>query len=121
MKAETHQGILRKFGVLSTIAIGLFLISKKHTALRKDQRHRRETDACVDSEEYAEFGHQVSRPGFPANNPTLDYDEGSRSSKYQGSGSAWGTRARGDRLSMQYIVETKLLGKLGGSEKDGDH
>lgn len=117
MKAETHRGILTKFGILSTIAIGLFLVSRKHTALRKDQRHRRETDACVDSDDYTEFGHQISRPGFPTNNPSLDYDEGSRASKYQGSGSAWGSRARGDRLSVQYIVENKLLGKLNEEEK----
>lgn len=111
MSVETRNGVLFKLGVFGCAAIGLFIVGKRHIAAYKEERHRTETDARVDSEEN-EFGILAKRPGFPANNPTLNY-EGQRGSRFQGSGLSYHTRTPGDRLSMFAIFDRKW-----GSDKD---
>lgn len=99
---ETRRGLLTKLGIFSTAAIALFFTGKYHIASYKENRHRSETDARVDSEEN-EFGTLAKRPGFPLNNPNLDYESSVRPSKYEGSGSSYSTRTTGDRFGMGNI------------------
>lgn len=97
---ETSRGVLTKLGFFSVVAISLFLVSKKHTAIYKERRHKRESDGQIDSE-YDEFGFKVHRPGFPLS------DESNRALKYQGSGSAYSSRTLGDKFSILSIVYKK--------------
>lgn len=105
MSVETRKGILQKLGIFGCIGVGLFLVGKKHIASYKDDRHRNETDARLDSDEN-EFGVLARRPGFPTNNPTLNY-EGKRGSRFEGGGLAYASRTPGDRLSMFAIFDRK--------------
>ncbi|ODV78572.1 uncharacterized protein CANTADRAFT_26619 [Suhomyces tanzawaensis NRRL Y-17324] len=102
MAVETRNSLLVKLGIFGVAAIGLFLVGKRHTAIYKDERHRRETDARIDSEDN-EFGVHGHRPGFPSHNPTLNYD--GRGSRYEGTGSAYASRQGGDRLSFFSIFK----------------
>ncbi|KAK6461469.1 hypothetical protein DFJ63DRAFT_183611 [Scheffersomyces coipomensis] len=105
--SETRRGLLTKLGIFSGIAIGLFLVGKKHIAITKVERHKRETDATIDSE-VEEYGNYGTRPGFPANNPTLNYEaDSSRASRYEGKGNSYSSRRPGDRFSMFAVFDRK--------------
>lgn len=101
---ETRNGLLSKLGIFGVAAVTLFMVGKRHIASYKDERHKRETDARIDSEA-DEFGITARRPGFPVNNPTMNYETGYRASKYQGSGNSYSSRRPGDRLSMFSVFD----------------
>lgn len=103
---ETRRGLFTKLGIFGSIALGLFVVGKYHIASYKDKRHRNETDARIDSEEN-EFGILAKRPGFPQNNPTLNYESDQRNSRYEGTGSSYSTRRSGDRFNMSAIFSSK--------------
>ncbi|EGW31606.1 uncharacterized protein SPAPADRAFT_140229 [Spathaspora passalidarum NRRL Y-27907] len=105
---ETRRGFFTKLGFFCTTAVTLFIIGKRHIARHKDERHRVETDARIDSEDN-EFGILAKRPGFPTNNPTLDYTAGDRKSKFEGGGNAYASRRPGDRLSVYTWVKMKYF------------
>ncbi|MCH0629272.1 hypothetical protein JNB11_04775 [Kocuria palustris] len=105
---ETRQGLFKKLGIFSGVAIGLFLVGKKHIALLKERRHREELDAVVDRDD-DDFGIVVPRPGFPAHNQNLDYELDLRPSKYEGAGNLYSTRRQGDRFLMWAIIQSKVL------------
>lgn len=102
---ETRKGLLTKLGIFGAVAIGLFMVGKYHIASYKEKRHRLETDARVDSEEN-EFGILAKRPGFPQNNPTLNYESDQRNSRYEGTGNSYSTRRSGDRFNMKSIFSS---------------
>lgn len=104
---ETRKGLLTKLGAFSAVAIGLTVVGKKHIATHKEDRHRLESDASVDHEE-DEFADESVRPGFPSNNPNLNYEGAGRESKYVGTGVAYSTRTPGDRLSMWNVITKKI-------------
>lgn len=106
---ETRQGLLKKLGAFATVAIGLTVVGKRHIAAHKEDRHRMESDASLDHEE-DEFADTSVRPGFPSNNPNLNYDGSGRQLKYIGSGVAYATRTPGDRLSLWNVISKKFLG-----------
>ena len=93
---ETQKGLFTKLGIFGTIAITLALGGKKHISLRKDIRHRSDTDALVDSEQ-REFENKTLRPGVPMDDGETKYK---RESKYVGAGSSYSSRKPGDRLSI---------------------
>lgn len=103
---ETRQGLLTKLGAFTCVAVGLTVVGKKHIASHKEDRHRLESDASVDHEE-DEFADTSVRPGFPANNPNLNYDGSGRQSKYVGSGLSYSTRTPGDKLSIWNVITRK--------------
>lgn len=92
---ETRRGLLTKLAIFGTVAVGIFVVGKKHIAHYKDQRHRNETDARTDSAG-DEFRAAPLRPGFP----TADNSTYQRESKYVGAGSAYSSRTPGDRFSF---------------------
>lgn len=96
---ETRKGLLTKLGLYSVGAIGFYLVGKRHIQKHNDERHKRETDARIDSET-DEFSVKVKRPGFPENNPNFDYEERQLQSKYVGLGSSYSSRTPGDRFTM---------------------
>lgn len=106
---ESRNTILRKLGIFGSIAIGLFIIGKKHIAYQKNHRHELESDSSTLSSRHQdeEFGYVSSRPGFPLTNPNLDYSSPDRKSKYVGSGDAFSTRRPGDRLSLWNMVKMR--------------
>ncbi|KAK6459236.1 uncharacterized protein RJT20DRAFT_14318 [Scheffersomyces xylosifermentans] len=104
MSVETRNGLLTKLGIFGVVAVSLFVVGKKHIASYKDERHKRETDARIDSDT-EEFGVTARRPGFPINNPTLNYDANARDSKYRGAGNSYSSRRPGDRLSMFAVFD----------------
>lgn len=97
---ETRQGLLTKLGLYTAAAVTLMLIGKKHIAVHKESRHRTESDSSVEANLDDEFVDTSRRPGFPENNPRLDYGGGERESKYVGAGVAYDSRTKGDRLSL---------------------
>ncbi|CAK9439443.1 uncharacterized protein LODBEIA_P35610 [Lodderomyces beijingensis] len=104
---DTRNAILKRYGIFATIAIGLFLVGKKHIAYEKEQRHKMENDSDLNNSDN-EFGISVKRPGFPAQNPNLNYDDNERrKSKYMGGGDAYSSRRPGDRLSFYNILKMK--------------
>ncbi|KAI5952471.1 hypothetical protein KGF54_003338 [Candida jiufengensis] len=103
---DTRSTILRRYGLFASIAIALFLIGKKHIAYKKEQRHKLESDSDIDNSDN-EFSIGYKRPGFPENNPSLNYDDINRQSKYIGSGDAYSSRRPGDRLSLYNILKQK--------------
>lgn len=103
---ETRKGLLTKLGFFTAGAIGLMLIGKKHIAVHKDSRHRKESDASVEFAE-SEFSNTSRRPGFPENNPNLNYEGSNRESKYVGAGVAYASRTKGDRLSMWNVFRSR--------------
>ncbi|KAK6202314.1 uncharacterized protein RJT21DRAFT_18917 [Scheffersomyces amazonensis] len=101
---ETRRGLLTKLGIYGGVAISLFLVGKKHIEYSKNERHKKETDARIDSE-VKEFGTFGQRPGFPSNNPTMDYtNDPSRVSRYEGSGNSYSSRRPGDRLGFFSVL-----------------
>lgn len=70
------------------------MVGKKHIAAYKDERHRKETDARIDSSGN-EFLSAPLRPGFPT--ALLEFQ---RESKYVGAGLAYSSRTPGDRFSF---------------------
>lgn len=106
---ETRRGFFTKLGLFGATALTMFLVGKKHIALHNDRRHRAESDARIDSDDN-EFGVQVRRPGFPRNNPSLDYSGADRKSKFEATGDAYSTRRPGDRLSMWATVKRSYFG-----------
>ncbi|KAI5965167.1 uncharacterized protein KGF55_001387 [Candida pseudojiufengensis] len=105
---DTRSSILRRYGLFASIAIALFLIGKKHIAYKKDQRHKLESDSNIDNDhDKNEFEIGYKRPGFPENNPNLNYDDFNRESKYIGIGDAYSSRRPGDRLSLYNILKQK--------------
>ncbi|KAM9926395.1 hypothetical protein OXX80_010590 [Metschnikowia pulcherrima] len=102
---ETRKGLLTKLTGFSAVAIGLTVMGKQHIAAAKDTRHRKESDASIESD--SEFLDNARRPGFPSNNPNLNYESVQRESKYVGAGVAYSTRTKGDRLSMWNVITAK--------------
>lgn len=100
---ETRKGLLTKLGAFTVVAVGLTVIGKKHIAIHKEDRHRLESDASVDHED-DEFIDSSVRPGFPTNNPNLNYEGSGRESKYVGAGISYSTRTPGDRLSIWNVI-----------------
>ncbi|CAD1812162.1 unnamed protein product [Candida parapsilosis] len=103
---ETRSTVLRRYALFAAIAISLFITGKKHIAYKKEQRHKLENDSDVNNSDN-EFSISIKRPGFPENNPNLNYDDEKRQSKYIGSGFAYSTRRPGDRLSLYNILKQK--------------
>ncbi|CAI5758628.1 unnamed protein product [Candida verbasci] len=106
---DTRQGIIQRYTIFGAIAITLFLIGKKHIQISKNQKHERESDTSLNVESDNEFLVKTKRPGFPENNPYLDYSSGQRVSKYQGSGDAYSSRKQGDRLSLYNVLKQKYF------------
>ncbi|KAI3406148.1 hypothetical protein KGF56_000990 [Candida oxycetoniae] len=103
---ETQRSIVRRYGIFAAIAVSLFLIGKKHIAYEKEQRHKLENDADLNNSDN-EFAISVKRPGFPENNPNLNYDDINRQSRYIGTGNAYSSRRPGDRLSLYSVLKMK--------------
>ncbi|KAG5419373.1 hypothetical protein I9W82_003140 [Candida metapsilosis] len=101
---ETRSSILRRYALFASIAIALFITGKKHIAYKKELRHQKENDSDINNSDN-EFEISVRRPGFPENNPNLNYDDEGRQSKYIGSGFAYSTRRPGDRLSLYNVLK----------------
>lgn len=93
---ETQKGLFTKLGIFGAIAVTLAFAGKKHISMRKDIRHRSDSDALVDSEQ-REFENKTLRPGVPLNEGESRYK---RESKYVGAGSSYSSRKPGDRLSI---------------------
>lgn len=93
---ETQRGLLKKLGIFGAIAVTLVVGGKRHIASRKDQRHKQDSDAVVDSQQ-KEFDNNTLRPGFPLNENEKRYE---RESKYVGAGTSYSSRKPGDRLSI---------------------
>lgn len=106
---ETRKAFFTKLGLFGATALTMFIVGKKHISIHNEKRHRAETDARVDSDDN-EFGVQVRRPGFPRNNPTMDYSAGERLSKFEAKGDAYSTRRPGDRLSMWATIKRCYFG-----------
>lgn len=110
VSTESRRTVLRKLGIFGSIAIGLFIIGKKHIAYQKQNRHDLESDSSVKHEinqQEEEFGYVTKRRGFPLTNPNLDYSSPDRQSKYVGSGDAFSSRRHGDRLSLYQVFKAK--------------
>ncbi|MDC6271217.1 hypothetical protein PP707_02845, partial [Acetobacter pasteurianus] len=103
---DTRSTLVRRYGIFAAVAVTLFLIGKKHIAYEKDQRHKMENDSDLNNSDN-EFAVSVKRPGFPENNPNLNYDDASRRSKYVGSGDAYSSRRPGDRLNFYNVLKMK--------------
>mmetsp|Transcript_7925 Transcript_7925/g.7857 ORF Transcript_7925/g.7857 Transcript_7925/m.7857 type:complete len:118 (-) Transcript_7925:211-564(-) len=95
-KMETQKGLFTKLGIFGAIAIALALGGKRHISMRKELRHKSDTDALVDSKQ-REFENSTLRPGVPLNDGETKYK---RESKYVGAGSSYSSRKPGDRLSI---------------------
>ncbi|OBA19072.1 hypothetical protein METBIDRAFT_47500, partial [Metschnikowia bicuspidata var. bicuspidata NRRL YB-4993] len=105
---ETRKGLLTKLAGFSAVAIGLTVVGKKHIASAKEKRHSKESDASLDSDLDSEFLDNGVRPGFPKNNPNLNYESAQRESQYVGAGVAYLTRTKGDRLSLWNVIKSKM-------------
>lgn len=101
---ETRFGLLSKLGVYTVIAVGLVVVGKQHIASHKDKRHLQEFNQEISE---LEFANTSVRPGFPANNPNLNYESSSRESTYVGLGASYATRTKGDRLSMWNVIKAR--------------
>lgn len=110
---ETRKGLLSKLALFSALAIGITVVGKKHIALVKESRHLKESDSSLENET-DEFVNPIRLPGFPENNPNLNYDTPNRKSKYVGAGLSYSSRATGDKLSMWNV----LYRRGGGDPKD---
>lgn len=99
---ETQKGLLTKLALFTGVAITLTVLGKKHIASHNEDRHMQENYSSVDNDEN-EFVDKTRRPGFPSNNPNLNYEGGTRESKYVGAGMAYSSRTKGDRLSLWNI------------------
>lgn len=97
---ETRKGLLTKLGIFTAVAVLLFVVSKKHIAAVKEDRHRLESDSSVDNPDTMEFTSVSARPGFPTNNPNLNYEGQGRESRYVGAGNSYSSRTPGDRLGF---------------------
>lgn len=75
---ETQKGLFTKLGVFGAIAVTLALAGKRHISMRKDIRHRSDSDALVDTKQ-REFENKTLRPGVPMNDGETKY-KGNRSS-----------------------------------------
>lgn len=104
---ETRKGLLTKLGLYTVTAVGLVLVGKKHIALHKEDRHKLESDSTVEYVDDGEFLDKSVRPGFPTNNPNLNYDSTGRESKFVGSGCSYSSRTPGDRLSMWNVLSSR--------------
>ncbi len=112
ISTESRRTVLRKLGIFGSIAIGLFIVGKKHIAYQKQARHDKESDSSIKHEinqQEEEFGYVTKRRGFPLTNPNLDYTSPDRQSKYVGSGDAFSSRRQGDRLSLFQVIKAKWL------------
>lgn len=112
ISTESRRTVLRKLGIFGSIAIGLFIVGKKHIAYQKQARHDKESDSSIKHEinqQEEEFGYVTKRRGFPLTNPNLDYTSSDRQSKYVGSGDAFSSRRQGDRLSLFQVIKAKWL------------
>lgn len=105
MALETRQGLLKKLGIYTAIAVGLVVVGKQHIAAAKDNRYKAESDASLEADN--EFVDTSRRPGFPSHNPNLNYEGSARESKYVGAGVAYSTRTKGDRLSLWNVFKAK--------------
>lgn len=106
---ETRKGLLTKLGLYTATAVGLVLIGKKHIAVHKEDRHKLESDSTVEYEDDNEFLDKTIRPGFPSNNPNLNYEGTGRESKYVGAGLSYSSRTPGDRLSIWNVISSRWL------------
>lgn len=95
-KMETQKGLFTKLGIFGAIAITLALAGKRHISMRKDIRHKSDSDALVDTKQ-REFENKTLRPGVPMNDGETKYK---RESKFVGAGSSYSSRKPGDRLSI---------------------
>lgn len=112
ISTESRRTVLRKLGIFGSIAIGIFIVGKKHIAYQKQARHDKESDSSIKHEinqQEEEFGYVTKRRGFPLTNPNLDYTSPDRQSKYVGSGDAFSSRRQGDRLSLFQVIKAKWL------------
>lgn len=104
---ETRQGLLKKLWLYTAAAVTLVVVGKKHIASHKEDRHKLESDASVENPE--EFGDHSVRPGFPSNNPNLNYNVEGRESKFVGAGCSYSSRTPGDRLSIWNVLKSRSL------------
>lgn len=104
---ETQKGLLTKLALYSAAAVGLVVVGKKHIASHKEDRHKLESDANVEFADDSEFLDKSVRPGFPSNNPNLNYNVDGRESKYVGSGNSYSSRTSGDRLSIWNVLSSR--------------
>lgn len=114
---ETRKGLLTKLAGFAGAAAVIAYIGRKHIALRKDKQYMKESDSSLESES-DQFTDGNRRPGFPENNQMLNYESPNRKSKYVGSGNAYQSRARGDKLSIWNILFTKNSTHGDESRKD---
>lgn len=103
---ETRKGLLTKLAMYTGVAVTLTVIGKKHIAAHKEDRYVQESNTTVGNEDF-EFIDKSRRPGFPTNNPNLTYEGNTRESRYVGSGLAYATRTKGDRLGIWNIIWLK--------------
>lgn len=103
---ETRRGLLTKLGAFSVVSVGLVVVGRQHIAALKDARHMEES---AQAQRDGEFLDTSTRRGFPNNNPNFNYESNARESKYVGSGVAYSTRTKGDRLSIWNIWRAKGL------------
>ncbi|RCK57619.1 hypothetical protein Cantr_00065 [Candida viswanathii] len=110
ISTESRRSLLKKLGIFGSVAVGLFVIGKKHIAYQKQNRHDLESDSSIKhqiNQQEEEFGYVTRRRGFPLQNPNLDYSSPDRQSKYVGSGDAFSSRRPGDRLSLYQVLKAK--------------
>lgn len=104
---ETQKGLLTKLALYSATAVGLVVVGKKHIASHKEDRHKLESDSTVEYADDNEFLDRSVRPGFPSNNPNLNYDVNGRESRFVGAGNSYSSRTPGDRLSIWNVVSSR--------------
>lgn len=103
---ETTRGLVKKLTIFCGIAVVFVKVGKYDIAKHKEERHRSESNTTVGNDDYA-FVDKTVLPGFPTNNPNLNYGKGDRESRYVGSGMAYSSRTQGDRLSMMNIFKLR--------------
>lgn len=105
---ETSRGLFTKIGLLCALGITIGIVGKKHIAYQKNQRHIQESDSSIQIGR-DEFGLTASRPGFPENNPTLDYDTEGRALRYVGKGLLYASRTQvGDHLGFLAFMKRRF-------------
>lgn len=108
MAVETRASLFWKLGIFGCIALSFGIIGKRLIANQREDRHRSETDARIDSLRN-EFNIAVNQPGMPEQ--TSGPSDHIRKSQYEGAGGAYATRKKGDRLSMFAIFDRDWTGR----------
>lgn len=106
---ETSRGLFTKIGFLCVVAIAIGVTGKKHIAYQKNQRHIHESDSSILQEGRDEFATFAPRPGFPENNPTLNYETEGRALAYVGRGLLYSTRTQvGEHLGLFAFLKRRF-------------